>query len=184
MIYLQLIISFLKIGFFGFGGGYAMLSFIQQEVVIRNAWISGAEMADIIAISQMTPGPIAINSATYTGYVMGGFLGAVVATLAVCTPALTLMVLITRFFLLLRNNPYVSNVMVALRPVIVAMIAAAGFTMILPSQQGGGNFIDVWSWVLFAVAFAASCVKRISPILIIVAAAVAGVAIYYLPTII
>ena len=87
MIYLQLFLSYLKIGFFGFGGGYAMLSLIQNEVVVQNGWMSNAEFADIVAISQMTPGPIAINSATYVGYTVAGFWGSVVATVAADTAA-------------------------------------------------------------------------------------------------
>ncbi len=179
MIYLQLLLSYLKIGFLGFGGGYAMLSFIYHEVVTHHGWISGAELADIIAISQMTPGPIAINSATYVGYNVAGFWGAVVATIAVCTPAMTLMILITRSFLLLRNNPYVEGIIRALRPVVVGMIGAAGFTLIFPPDGSGESFIDIWSWGLFGVAFIATASRRVSLILIIVLAAVAGVIIYY-----
>ena len=93
---LQLVWSYLKIGFFGFGGGYAMLSLIHSEVVVRNEWLTNGEFSDIIAISQMTPGPIALNSATYIGYEVAGVLGSVVATVAVCVPALTLMMLLTR----------------------------------------------------------------------------------------
>ena len=104
MIYLQLFLSYLKIGFFGFGGGYAMLSLIQNEIVEQRGWITASEFADIVAVSQMTPGPIAINSATYIGYSVAGVCGSVVATFAVCLPALTLMLLITRFFLKLRDN--------------------------------------------------------------------------------
>ena len=100
----QLLVSYLKIGFFGFGGGYAMLSLIHSEVVVHNGWLTSSEFTDIVAISQMTPGPIAINSATYIGYEVAGILGSVVATVAVCLPALTLMMLITHFFLRLRNN--------------------------------------------------------------------------------
>ncbi len=117
MIYLQLFYSYLKIGFFGFGGGYAMLSLIQNEVVVQNAWMSNAEFADIVAVAQMTPGPIAINSATYVGYTVAGFWGAVVATISVCLPALTLMILITRFFLSLRRNRYVKGIIAGMRPV-------------------------------------------------------------------
>ncbi len=178
MIYLQLIISYLKIGFFGFGGGYAMLSFIHHEVVVRHGWISGAELADIIAISQMTPGPIAVNSATYIGYTVGGWLGAVIATIAVCTPAMTLMVVITRGFIHLRNNPYVDNIVKALHPVVIAMIGAAGIALIFPEDSSSNSFIDVWSWILFTVAFIAAATKRISLILIIIASAIAGVVIY------
>ena len=99
MIFWELFVSYLKIGFFGFGGGYAMLSLIQNEVVVQHAWMTNAEFADIVAVSQITPGPIAINSATYVGYTVGmqsgsvwyGILGSVIATFAVCLPSMTLM---------------------------------------------------------------------------------------------
>ena len=101
----QLFVSYLKIGFFGFGGGYAMLSLIQNEVVVQHQWLTTAQFADIVAISQITPGPIAINSATYVGYSVGcrpGISGAAswdpcIATFAVCLPSLTLMILVARF---------------------------------------------------------------------------------------
>lgn len=181
MIYLQLFYSYLKIGFFGFGGGYAMLSLIQNEVVVQNAWMSNAEFADIVAVSQMTPGPIAINSATYVGYTVAGFWGAVVATVAVCLPALTLMILITRFFLSLRRNPYVKGIIAGMRPVVIGMIGAAALLLIFPSSEDGHSFIDAWSWVLFAAALVGS-VRKVNPILLIVLSAVAGIAIYYVPT--
>lgn len=183
MIYLQLLYSYLKIGFFGFGGGYAMLSLIQNEVVVQNQWMTNAEFTDIVAISQMTPGPIAINSATYIGYTVAGFWGSVVATTAVCLPALTLMILITRFFLHLRDNRYVKGAISGMKPVVVGMIGAAALLLIFPKSDDGASFIDGWSWALFAAAMIASY-KKINPILLIVLGAVAGVAIYYLPTII
>ena len=99
MILLELFISYLKIGFFGFGGGYAMLSLIQNEVVVQHGWITAAQFTDIVAVSQITPGPIAINSATYIGYAVAGFWGSVVATVAVRLPSLTIMVVLTKFFL-------------------------------------------------------------------------------------
>ena len=87
MIYLQLLLSYLKIGFFGFGGGYAMLSLIQNEIVVQRGWLTSEQLTDIIAISQVTPGPIAINSATYVGYAVTGTVwGAALATLAACIP--------------------------------------------------------------------------------------------------
>ena len=183
MIYLQLLYSYLKIGFFGFGGGYAMLSLIQNEVVVQNQWMTNAEFTDIVAISQMTPGPIAINSATYIGYTVAGFWGSVVATTAVCLPALTLMILITRFFLHLRDNRYVKGAISGMKPVVVGMIGAAALLLIFPKSDDGASFIDGWSWALFAAAMIASY-KKINPILLIVLGAVAGVAIYYLLTII
>ncbi len=182
MIYLQLLYSYLKIGFFGFGGGYAMLSLIQNEVVVQNQWMTNAQFTDIVAISQMTPGPIAINSATYVGYTVAGFWGSVVATTAVCLPALTLMILITRFFLQLRDNRYVKGAIAGMKPIVVGMIGAAALLLMFPKSADGASFIDGWSWALFAVAMAAS-LKKVNPILLIVLGAMAGVAIYYLPTI-
>ena len=183
MIYLQLLYSYLKIGFFGFGGGYAMLSLIQNEVVVQNQWMTNAEFTDIVAVSQMTPGPIAINSATYIGYTVAGFWGSVVATTAVCLPALTLMILITRFFLQLRDNRYVKGAIAGMKPVVVGMIGAAALLLMFPKSADGASFIDGWSWALFAAAMVAS-LKKVNPILLIVLGAVAGVAIYYLPTVV
>lgn len=183
MIYIQLLYSYLKIGFFGFGGGYAMLSLIQNEVVVQNQWMTNAEFTDIVAISQMTPGPIAINSATYIGYTVAGFWGSVVATTAVCLPALTLMILITRFFLHLRDNRYVKGAIAGMKPVVVGMIGAAALLLMFPKSADGASFIDGWSWALFAAAMVAS-LQKVNPILLIVFGAVAGLAIYYLPTVI
>ena len=183
MIYLQLLYSYLKIGFFGFGGGYAMLSLIQNEVVVQNQWMTNAEFTDIVAVSQMTPGPIAINSATYIGYTVAGFWGSVVATTAVCLPALTLMILITRFFLQLRDNRYIKGTIAGMKPVVVGMIGAAALLLMFPKSADGASFIDGWSWALFAAAMVAS-LKKVNPILLIVLGAVAGVTIYYLPTVV
>ena len=173
----QLFVSYLKIGFFGFGGGYAMLSLIHSEVVVANGWLTNSEFSDIVAISQMTPGPIAINSATYIGYEVAGIWGSVVATVAVCLPALTIMMLITRFFLRLRDNRYVQGVVMGMRPVVVGMIAAAALLLIFPHSADGRSFIDGWSWVIFIAVLFAS-VKRVNPILLIVLSAVAGIVIY------
>ena len=175
---LQLLISYLKIGFFGFGGGYAMLSLIHSEVVVRNEWLTNGEFSDIIAISQMTPGPIALNSATYIGYEVAGVLGSMVATTAVCIPALTLMMLLTRFFLKLHNNRYVQSVVLAMRPVVVGMIMSAALLLIFPHSDDGRSFIDGWSWLIFALALLGSA-KKINPILLIVVSGIAGVVIYW-----
>ena len=173
MIYLQLFLSYLKIGFFGFGGGYAMLSLIQHEVVIAHGWITNEELTDIIAVSQMTPGPISINSATYIGYVVTGSVwGAGVATAAVCLPAMTLMIVLTRFYLALRNNAYIRGVMYGMRPMILAMIALAGAVLFTPV-----TFIDYKSWLIFGAVFLAS-LRKIDPILLIVLSGVAGYLIY------
>ena len=177
MIYLQLFISYLKIGFFGFGGGYAMLSLIQNEIVEQRGWITVSKFADIVAVSQMTPGPIAINSATYIGYTIGGFWGSVVATVAVCLPALTVMLALTKFFLKLKDNRYVHGVITGMRPVVVGMIAAAALLLIFPEQSADSSFIDHWSWILFAATLYASY-KKVNPILLIALSALAGIVIY------
>ena len=177
VVLFRLFVSYLKIGFFGFGGGYAMLSLIHSEVMVRNQWLTNGEFSDIVAISQMTPGPIAINSATYIGYEVAGFWGSVVATVSVCLPALTIMMLITRFFLRLRDNRYVRGVVIGMRPVVVGMIASAALLLIFPHSEDGRSFIDGWSWVIFVVVMVAS-VKKVNPILLIVLSAVAGVVIY------
>ena len=173
----QLFVSYLKIGFFGFGGGYAMLSLIHSEVVEQKGWLSNGEFADIVAVSQMTPGPIAINSATYIGYEVAGVCGSVVATVAVCLPALTIMMLLTRFFLKLHDNRYVRGVVGGMKPVVVGMIMSAALLLIFPHSADGRSFIDVWSWVIFVVALIASA-RKVNPIMLIVLSGVAGVLIY------
>ena len=177
MIYLQLFLSYLKIGFFGFGGGYAMLSLIQNEIVEQRGWLTATQFADIVAVSQITPGPIAINSATYIGYEIGGVLGSVVATFAVCLPSLTLMLLLTRFFLRHRDNRFVQSVVKSVSPVVVGMIASAALLLMFPRSGENENFIDVWSWALFAACLYGSY-RKINPILMIVLSAVFGVVVY------
>ena len=118
MVFLQLFYTFFKIGLFGFGGGYAMLSMIQGEVVTRYGWLTAQEFTDIVAISQMTPGPIGINSATYVGYTTiadcygtsYGILGSIIATFAVVLPSFLLMLTISKFFLKYQKHPSVEAV--------------------------------------------------------------------------
>lgn len=179
MIYLQLYLSYLKIGFFSFGGGYGMLSLLYEEVVVRQEWISAAELSDIIAISQMTPGPIAINSATYIGYTVGGFLGSIISSLAVCTPALTMMILITRSYIKLRDSLYIRKMMSCIKPIVLAMIASAAVMLLFPEDESQSSFVDVWSYLLFIAAFIASLL-RVNAIFLIAASALLGILIYYL----
>lgn len=174
MIYLQLFLSYLKIGFFGFGGGYAMLSLIQNEIVIQQGWLTNEQLADIVAISQITPGPIAINSATYIGYtVTGSIWGSMLATFAVCLPALTIMMLATKFYLKLSNNRYISGAMSGMKPMMIGMILAAALLLFTPD-----TFIDYKSYIIFGVCFVAS-IKKVNPILLIVLSAAIGLLIYY-----
>ena len=188
-VLLQLFWSFFQIGLFSIGGGYAAMPLIQHQVVDLHGWLTMQEFVDIITISQMTPGPIAINSATYVGYTVGaqagnawcGILGAALATFAVCLPSLTLMLLITRFFLRLKQNPIVEGAMKGMRPVVIGMIASAALLLMFPHSKAPDeqNFIDGWSWALFGGVFVAS-VKKVNPILLICLSAAAGILIYYI----
>ena len=130
MLYFQLFYTFFKIGLFGFGGGYAMLSMIQGEVVTRYGWLTPQEFTDIVAISQMTPGPIGINSATYVGFTATGSIwGSVIATLAVVLPSFILMLVISKFFLKYQKHPAVEAVFSGLRPAVVGLLASAALVL-------------------------------------------------------
>lgn len=174
MIYLQLLLVYLKIGLVGFGGGYAMLSLIQEEVVERHAWLTIQEFTDIVAISQMTPGPIGINSATYIGYtVTGSIWGSVVATTAVMIPSFVLVLLISLSFAKIKNGFHFKAIFTGIRPASVGLIGAA-FLLLL----NGENFIDYTSVILFLIAFVLVVKKWMHPILVIVLGGIAGYFIY------
>lgn len=182
MIFLEIFITFFVIGTFTFGGGYAMLSLIQNQVVTKHAWLTPEEFTDIVAISQMSPGPIGINSATYIGYsvphALGyshfiSILGSVSATFAVVLPSFLIVLWICILFEKFRNNRYFSSVMDVLRPVTIGMIAAAAIVLMTPY-----NFIDWWSWILFGAAFVTLFFFNTNPIYIIVGAGVAGYLLY------
>lgn len=174
MVYWQLIWVYLKIGIFGFGGGYAMLSLIQYEVVEHYEWLTLQEFTDVVAISQMTPGPIGINCATYVGYeVTQSVWGSIVATTAVCLPSFILVVLISYFFAKCRDNKYIKAAMSGLLPMSVALIAAAALLL-----MNGENFIDYKSLIIFAAAFFTSWKFKLHPILLIVLAGLCGYLLY------
>ncbi|MDL2208685.1 chromate transporter [Parabacteroides sp. OttesenSCG-928-O15] len=182
MIWLELLYVYLKIGLFGFGGGYAMLSLIQAEVVDKYGWITLQEFTDIVAISQMTPGPIGINSATYIGYTAihnAGYsmsvsvLGSVLATFAVCLPSFILVLAISYSFARVKNNKYVEAAFVGLRPATVGLIAAAA--LMLMNHE---NFIDYKSYIIFVAAFGMTWKLKIHPILMILLAGAAGLMLY------
>lgn len=174
MIYFQLFFTFLKIGLFGFGGGYAMLSFIQNEIVTKHQWISAQEFTDIVAISQMTPGPIGINAATYVGYtVTNNVIGSLLATLALCIPSFVLVLTVSFFYQKFKDNKIQQTAMRAIRMVVVGLIATAAISLISPE-----TFIDYTSWIIFAIAFILLKYAKLSPILIIVLAGLSGLLIY------
>jgi chromate transporter len=183
MIFLQLFYTFFKIGLFGFGGGYAMISMIQGEVVTRHEWLSSNEFTDIIAISQMTPGPIGINSATYVGYsavVNAGYshavgiLGSTIATVSVVLPSFILMVLISKFFLKYQKHPIIASVFEGLRPGVVGLLAAAALVLMNGENFGTYNWQILTSIVLFAGTFIASYRYKVNLILLIVICGIIG----------
>lgn len=174
MIYLQLFYTFFIIGLFTFGGGYAMLSLIQNEVVVNHAWITAGEFTDMVAISQMTPGPIGINSATYVGYaVSGNIFGSLVATFAVCLPSFLIILTICKIYSRFKESNVFASLMKTLRPIVIGMIGAAAGILITKE-----NFIDWSSWVLFAGAFIASWRFKTNPILLIIIGGAIGYLIY------
>ena len=174
MIYWQLFYTFFKIGLFGFGGGYGMLSLIQHEVVEKHSWLSATEFTDIVAISQMTPGPIGINSATYVGYwAVESVFGAFVATFAVVLPSFIIIFSLCYFFSKFKNNDNVKNIMRGLRIAVIGIIAAAALLL-----MNKANFIDKISWIIFGIAFLLCKYLKIHPILVIVLAGIAGGIIY------
>lgn len=174
MIYIKLFFTFFKIGLFGFGGGYGMLSLIQHEVVEENKWISASEFTDIVAISQMTPGPIGINSATYIGYTAtNSIIGSCVATFAVMLPSFIIILTICHFFVKFKENSNVQYIMKGLRPAVVGLIAAAALLLI-----NNENFIDYLSWIFFGSTFILNKYLKVHPILIIIIAGFAGFIVY------
>lgn len=174
MIYLQLFITFFEIGIFTFGGGYAMISLIQNEVVVKHNWVDPATFTDIIAISQMTPGPLGINAATYIGYtVTGNVWGSLIATIAVCIPSFIIILLIALMYKQFKKSKWFDAALSGIKPVVLGLIASAAILLVTPD-----NFVDWKSWVLFGMAFAAIQWGKQSPILIIILGGIAGFILY------
>ena len=190
MIFVELLCSFLMIGLFSFGGGYGMLSVIQGEVVTRHAWLTAAEFTDIVAVSQMTPGPIGINSATYVGYTavfnatgneLLAVLGSFTASFAVMLPSIVLMLIVSRFFMKYSKHKNVENVFRLLRPAVVGLIASAALLLMTEENFGSPTETPLQFWVsvaLFVAAFVAMKFFKVSPILILLLAGVFGGVFY------
>ena len=198
MIYWQLLLVYLKVGLFGFGGGYAMLSLIQNEIVTKHAWLTEQQFTDIIAVSQVTPGPIGINSATYVGYsVTGSVWGSTLATVAVCIPSFIMVIAIALAFAKVRHNRWVDAAFTGIRPASVGLIAAAALMLSLRAGFIGNwiaaetgafsidqvvvtdNFPDYKSLLIFAFTFLAMIKKWIHPILLIGVTGVLGFILFY-----
>ena len=191
MIFLNLFITFFEIGLFGFGGGYGMLSLIQHETVEHWHWLSSAEFTDIVAISQMTPGPIGINSATYCGYTAiknAGFsmpmaiLGSATSTFALVLPSLILMIVISKMFIKYMQTRTVQSIFAGLRPAVVGLLAAATLLLCtrenfsMPTENPWQFWISVF---LFIAAFIGVKVVKINPIRMICYCGIAGLLLLY-----
>ena len=191
MIFLHLFTTFFIIGLFGFGGGYGMLSLIQGEVVHNWHWMTTSEFTDIVAISQMTPGPIGINSATYCGYTavhnLGynaamSMLGSLTATFALVLPSLVLMILISKMFLKYMNAPAVQSVFCGLRPAVVGLLGAAALLLMTPENFSTPEDNPWQFWIsvaLFAATFIGTKYMKINPIRMICYSGIAGLLLLY-----
>ena len=191
-IYLKLFWTFFKIGLFGFGGGYGMLSLIQNEVVEKQQWISNSEFTDIVAVSQMTPGPIGINSATYVGFKAienagmtrtEAVCGSLLASFSVMLPPFILMLLISAFFMHYKDHKSVQTVLKWLRPVVVGMLAAAVLLLLNEENLGTFSAANLQLYVsigLFVLAFIATYFWKIGPIKVILMAGLFGGLFYSL----
>ena len=183
MIFLYLFITFFEIGLFGFGGGYGMLSLIQNETVEHWHWLTSSQFTDIVAISQMTPGPIGINSATYCGYtavVNAGY--STPMAFALVLPSLILMILISKMFMKFMHHHAVESVFQGLRPAVVGLLAAA--TLLLCTPENFSTPTENWwqfmiSCLLFVAAFVGVMFIKINPIRMIIYCALAGLILLY-----
>ncbi|MBP5525259.1 MAG: chromate transporter [Bacteroidales bacterium] len=169
MMFFKLFWSFFKIGLFGFGGGYGMISMIQFDVVDKNGWMTNSEFADILALSQMTPGPISINCATYIGYNQGGIIGAIFTTFALCLPTILLMAIVITWLFKNKENHYVKALLSSLNPIVVGLIFSAGVLM-----MNKENFVGFESVIVCAIVFVATFFFKVNPIYLIIMSGIFG----------
>lgn len=173
MILLKLFAIFFKIGLFTVGGGYAMISFVEKEAVEINKWISKKDFLEIVALDTVTPGPIAVNLATFVGYKVNGIPGAIMATIGVVLPSLILVTIIAALFYTFRTNKIIQAILNGLKPAVTALIAVAIFSLI----QNKAIF-DIKGVIIAVVVFLGVVVFKIHPIWLVVMAGLAGLAFY------
>ena len=173
MVQFELLWAFFKIGLFSFGGGYAMVPLIEREVVYAHQWLSMSQFIDLIAISEMTPGPIAINSATFVGYRVGGVLGSILATLGVVLPSYVVVTVLAGLFLRYRHVETVEHVLRGIRPVVISLVIVAAL-VVLPA-----SIVD-WRTALIAVGgLLALRLTHVNPLLVLLAGGVVGVLLFH-----
>lgn len=181
MLYLELLWSFFQIGLFSIGGGYATMPLIQHQVVDLHSWLTMTQFADIMTISQMTPGPIAINSATFVGIQTAGILGAIVATIGCILPSCIIVMTLAFVYYRYRGLSMVQGVLAALRPTVVAMIASACLSLMVLSFYGTREIpadmshIQVIPVIIFIIAVYILRKWKIDPIIVMIGAGVAGI---------
>lgn len=183
MIYLQLLWSFIQIGLFSIGGGYAAMPLIQHQVVELHPWLTMTQFADIMTIAEMTPGPIAINSATFVGIRVGGLPGAIVATIGCVLPSCVIVMLLAFLYYRFKGLSLVQGVLFGLRPAVIAMIASAGLSLLLLSLGGGtdllvGGALDPIALVIFCCGLAVLRIWKPSPIAVMAGAGAVGLILY------
>lgn len=177
-IYIKIIWAYLKIGLFGFGGGYAMLSLIQREIV-DSGWITSQMFTDIVAISQMTPGPIGINSATYIGYALTGTVfGSILATATVVAPPFVLILYTGHFIRRHKDSPIIKSIFKGLRPVVVGLIASAALLLMNAENFGSDNNMLLKTVPICIGSFLIVYFTKIHPIFVIILSAIVGLLIF------
>lgn len=184
MIYLELLWSFFQIGLFSIGGGYAAMPLIQHQVVDLNHWLTMTQFADIVSISQMTPGPIAVNAATFVGIRTAGIPGALVATMGCVLPSCVIVTLLAVLYYRFQGLSLVQGVLYGLRPAVIAMIASAGISLLILAFYGGNTLpedlgaIDLIAVVVFAAGLIVLRKWKLNPIWVMGGAAAAGILLY------
>lgn len=173
MILLKLFLVFAQIGLFAFGGGYAILPLIEKEIVNNLHWLTHKEFLEVVTISQLTPGPIAINAATFVGYKVGGVIGSLIATVSVCLPPVILVLIVVRFLKRFETNIWVNNVLKGLRPAVVALIASAAYSLVR-----GGGITEIKGLIIGIASFIILRIRKLDPILILIIAGIVGILIY------
>lgn len=177
MIYLELLWSFFQIGFFSIGGGYAAMPLIQHQAIDIHNWLTMQSFADIMTISQMTPGPIAINCATFVGIQVAGIPGALVATFGCVLPSSIIVTLLAFIYYRFKGIDAVQSVLKGLRPAVVAMIATAGLSLMAMAFCGSDTFtsdVNIENVILFIVALLVLRIWKLNPILVMVGSGVIG----------
>ena len=182
--YVLLFWSFFLVGLFSFGGGYAALPLIQEQVIVQNNWLTNEQFIDIITISESTPGPIAINTSTFVGTQVAGIPGAIIATLGCIVPSFIIVVSLAKIYYKYQEIPVMQGILKGLRPAVMALIASAGLTIFLTAMFGEASFslnnLNNFSFLLFLIGILLLRKTKIGPIQIMIGSGIVGVLINFI----